>query len=224
VAAMSDLRLVALAALAMLAAVFLGGVRRVFRRPDGPHRYGASLVSGLVLGAELVAIAATPVPPARLVTSFVLLGAALGLFLWAARVNRERPLLLAFAAHVPEHLQTCGPYRLVRHPFYARYLLAFAGGFVAAWSPWLVPLLALGVFTYWSAASREERGFAASQLAEAHRAYARDVGMFVPRLGAFVERGRRAAPTQLRPPWSPSRRASSRRPEGNSGNSGAISS
>jgi protein-S-isoprenylcysteine O-methyltransferase Ste14 len=187
---MSDLRIIALAALALLAAVFLGGVRRVFRKPDGQHRYRASLVSGLVLAAELVVIAATPVPPARLVSALVLLGAALGLFLWAARVNRERPLLLAFADHVPNHLQTRGPYRLVRHPFYASYLLAFAGGFVAAWSAWLLPLLALGVLMYWGAASREERGFAASPLAEAHRVYAREVGMFVPRLGAFVGRGR----------------------------------
>lgn len=151
---MSDLRLVALAALGMLAAVFLGGMRRVFRRPDGPHRYRASLVSGLVLASESVAIAATSVPPARLVAELVLLGAALGLFLWAARVNRDRPLLLAFAAHVPDHLQTRGPYRLVRHPFYTSYLLAFAGGLVAAWAAWLLPLLALGVFTYWSAAAR----------------------------------------------------------------------
>ncbi|ABS27105.1 isoprenylcysteine carboxylmethyltransferase family protein [Anaeromyxobacter sp. Fw109-5] len=186
---MSDLRLVALAALAGVAATFLGGVRRVFRRPEGPHRYRASLVSGLVLASEAAAIAAGPVPPARLAGALALLGASLGLFFWAARVNRERPLLLAFAAHVPEHLQTRGPYALVRHPFYASYLLAFAGGLVAAGNPWLLAPIALGALTYWRAATREERGFAASALAQAHQEYAARVGMFVPRLPLPRDRG-----------------------------------
>ncbi|WP_242344503.1 methyltransferase family protein [Anaeromyxobacter terrae] len=183
-----DLRLVALAALGALAAVFLGGVRRVFRRPEGPHRYRASLVSGLVLAVESAVIALTPVPPARLAAALVLFALSLGLFLWAARVNRERPLLLAFAAHVPEHLQTRGPYLLVRHPFYASYLLAFAGGLVAAGTAWLLPLFGVGFYTYWQAAAREERGFAASPLAGAHREYAERVGMFVPRLSALLGR------------------------------------
>ncbi len=177
-----DFRLVALAALAAVAVTFLRGVRRVFRRPPGPHRYRASLVSGLVLACEGVAIAARPVPPVRMVVAGALLAAAFALFLWAARANRERPLLLAFAPNAPEHLQTGGPYALVRHPFYVSYLLAFAGGLAAAATPWLVPVVAVGAFTYWRAAAREERSFATSPLRDAHRAYAARVGMFVPRI------------------------------------------
>ena len=63
---MMDLRLVAFAVLAGVSAVFLAGVRRVFRRPAGPHRYRASLVTGLVLATEGAAILARPVPPARM--------------------------------------------------------------------------------------------------------------------------------------------------------------
>lgn len=182
---MTDLRALAFAALAGVSAVFLVGVRRVFRRPPGPHRYRASLVTGAVLVAEGAAILAAPVPPLRMAAAGALLAAALALFAWAARVNRERPLPLAFAPHAPDHLQTRGPYALVRHPFYTSYLLGFAGGFVAAGTAWLLPVVALGVANYLRAAVREERGFSASPLAAAHREYSARVGMFLPRLSSL---------------------------------------
>jgi protein-S-isoprenylcysteine O-methyltransferase Ste14 len=178
---MTDLRWAAAAALAATALVFLAGVRLAFRRPPGRHRYRASLVSGGVFLAEAVAIGLAPVPPGRLVVEAAILAVALALFAWAARVNRARPLPLAFAGQVPEQLQTRGPYSLVRHPFYASYLLAFAAGLVAAWTAWLLPVVAAGAFTYWRAARREEAGFEGSQLRDEYQAYARRVGMFVPR-------------------------------------------
>jgi len=177
----ADLRVVALAALAGTAAVFLVGVRRVFRRAPERHGYRASIASGTVLLAEGAAIVAAPVPPARAAAAAAVFAGAIALFAWAARVNRARPLGLAFAASVPDHVQTRGPYALVRHPFYASYLLAFAGGWLAAATPWLAPAFALGLWTYWRAAHREERAFLASPVASAYRAYARRTGMFVPR-------------------------------------------
>jgi protein-S-isoprenylcysteine O-methyltransferase Ste14 len=178
-----DLRLATLAALVATAAVFLVGVRRVFRRAPERHGYRATLTSGAVLLAEAIAIGAAPVPPARAAAAVATLGAAVALFSWAARVNRERPLGLAFAAASPQHVQVRGPYAVVRHPFYASYLLAFLGGWIAAGTPWIAPLFALGVVTYWRAARGEERGFLGSPLADAYAAYARRVGMFVPLVG-----------------------------------------
>lgn len=178
---MSDVRWAAAAALTATALVFLAGVRLVFRRPARRHRYRASLVSGGIFVAEATGILLGPVPPARLAAEAALLAAALALFAWAASVNRARPLPLAFAGQVPERLQTDGPYALVRHPFYASYLLAFGGGLVAAGTPWLVPVVVAGAVTYWRAARREEAGFEASPLRDEYRAYARRVGMFVPR-------------------------------------------
>jgi len=177
----TDLRLASLAALVLVGVAFLAGVRLVFERPRGGHRYRASRVSAAVLLVEAVAIAAAPVPPGRALVAGGVLAAALGLFAWAAWTNRDRKLGLAFAGRVSAHVQTEGPYRLVRHPFYASYLLAFAGGAVAAWMPWVVPALAAGALSYWRAAREEEEGFLASGLAESYRAYARRVGMFLPR-------------------------------------------
>ncbi len=178
---MSDHRWLALAGLCLTALAFLAGVRIAFERPKVRHRYLASRVSGAILLVEAVAISAAPVPAGRAAAALAVLGAATGLFLWAAWTNRARKLALAFAAGAPEHVQTGGPYRLVRHPFYASYLLAFLGGGLAAGSPWLVPAIGAGVLTYWRAARSEEKAFAESALADAYRGYARRVGMFLPR-------------------------------------------
>jgi protein-S-isoprenylcysteine O-methyltransferase Ste14 len=177
----TDLRVVALASLCAVGLAFLAGVRLAFERPKGRHRYRASRVSAAVLLAEAAAIAARPVPAARGLAACAVLAVALLLFAWAVAANRRRKLGLAFAGEVPGHVQTSGPYRLVRHPFYASYLLAFAGGAVAAGTPWLAPVVLAGAATYWRAARQEEAAFEASPLCEAYRRYARRVGMFLPR-------------------------------------------
>jgi protein-S-isoprenylcysteine O-methyltransferase Ste14 len=177
----TDLRWLALAALCATSLAFVAGVRLAFERPKGRHRYLASRVSGAILAAEAIAIAGAPVPPGRAAAAIAVLAASVALFLWAAWTNRTRKLALAFAAATPQHVQTGGPYRLVRHPFYASYLVAFLAGALAAWTPWLVPAIGVGILTYWRAAREEERAFARSGLAEAYRRYARRVGMFLPR-------------------------------------------
>ncbi len=205
---MTDYRGPALAAVVLVGVAFLAGVRVAFERPRERQRYRASRVAGAILAAELLGIAVQPVPPGHARAALAMRAGALALFLWAAWTNRARKLGLAFAGALPAHLQTRGPYAWVRHPFYASYLLAFAGGAVAAWTPWLLPAAAAGAVTYWRAAREEERAFAATPLAAAYRAYARRVGMFAPR-----------------PPWpdhgsdeaGSAAPASSRSPEGNSG-------
>jgi protein-S-isoprenylcysteine O-methyltransferase Ste14 len=202
----SDLRLPVLAALVLVGISFLAGVRVAFERPKRRHGYRASRVSGAVLGAEVLAIAASPVPPGRAAAALALLAGALGLFLWAAWTNRARKLGLAFAGAVPEHVQTGGPYALVRHPCYASYLLAFVGGAVAAGSPWLAPAVLAGALTYRRAARDEEARFAQSPLAAAYGRYAARTGMFLPRL--LPRYG--STPGNATP-------ASSRSPDGNAG-------
>ncbi|HET8538999.1 MAG TPA: isoprenylcysteine carboxylmethyltransferase family protein [Anaeromyxobacter sp.] len=178
---MTDLRAAVLGGLVLVGLAFLAGVRLAFERPAGRHRYLASRVSAAVLLAEVIAVAAAPVPPGRAAAAGAMLAAALALFLAAVRASRGRGLGLAFAGRLPAQLHTGGPYRLVRHPFYASYVLAFVAGGVAAWTPWVLPALAAGALTYWRAAREEEAAFLASGLAASYRAYARRVGMFVPR-------------------------------------------
>jgi protein-S-isoprenylcysteine O-methyltransferase Ste14 len=203
----TDVRAAALVALVATALAFLAGVRLAFRRAPGGHRYRASRVSGAIFALEVVAVAAAPVPVARGAAAVAMLAAAAALFLWASWTNRARKLALAFAGATPEHVQAAGPYALVRHPCYAAYLLAFAGGAVAAGTPWLAPAVAAGALTYWRAAAQEEEAFARSPLAAAYHAYAARTGMFLP--SPF--RGRYGSTPGAAAP------ASSRSREGNAG-------
>ncbi len=108
--------------------------------------------------------------------------AAFLLFVWTIRAtNTDRPTL-AFADDTPHFLLQHGPYRYVRHPFYASYLLFWVGTALASrgWLPWLVPVVMLTLYV--RAATGEERKFARSDLAHAYETYRQSVGMFVPRL------------------------------------------
>ena len=178
---MSDFRWLALASLLAMALAFFAGVRLVFARPARRHRYRATLTSGTVLAAEALGIAATRVPAGRMWAAAALFGLSLGLFVWAASVNRHRPLALAFSDHPPMHVQTRGPYAFVRHPFYLSYLLTFLGGWIATGAPWVGLFVLAGFVTYWAAARREEARFREGPLGASYGRYASRVAMFVPR-------------------------------------------
>jgi protein-S-isoprenylcysteine O-methyltransferase Ste14 len=86
-----------------------------------------------------------------------------------------------FSRDEPRFVHASGPYRYVRHPFYASYLLAY--GATALLLPGLTTLGLLGAMTvyYAWAAAREERKFAASGVAAEYQDYRRRTGRFVPR-------------------------------------------
>jgi protein-S-isoprenylcysteine O-methyltransferase Ste14 len=73
-----------------------------------------------------------------------------------------------------------GPYRFVRHPFYAAYTLSWLAGWVASHSWLALGSTIIMVATYIVAASREERKFRTSALAAAHAAYCRRTGFMLP--------------------------------------------
>jgi protein-S-isoprenylcysteine O-methyltransferase Ste14 len=81
----------------------------------------------------------------------------------------------------PAYLVTDGPYRRIRHPFYASFLLAFAAA--VAYFPHWGTLLALiyAVVALNLTAAREERRLAASRFGEEYRRYLARTGRFLPR-------------------------------------------
>ncbi len=169
---------------------FLWGIRRFFVQAGTP-RPGMRAIAGLgtpfALWQLVVLGARVPTPPGAVgasVSGAALFAAALTLFWWAVRANLERPLTLAFSPDAPRHLVAWGPYRRVRHPFYASYALAWLAGAVAAAEPLLLlPFVVMGAL-YVQAARLEEAKFAESPLAEAYAAYRARTGMFWPSLRA----------------------------------------
>lgn len=139
-----------------------------------------------VLGAVFLALQAWllltvgAASAAAAIAGLLLYAASLALFLCALRANARIPLSHAFSDDIPRHVTTGGPYRFVRHPCYAAYLLAWLAAAVAT----LMPLAAVPgitmLFIYRRAAQREEHKFAASTLREEYRAYRERTAMFFP--------------------------------------------
>jgi protein-S-isoprenylcysteine O-methyltransferase Ste14 len=125
----------------------------------------------------------------RFAGAMALYAVALGMFWWCIRVNRARPLSLAFSTDAPDHLVVAGPYAAVRHPFYVSYLLCWVAGVVATRCLPLLATVALMAWVYHRAALQEEAKFAASPLAEAYARYAATTGRYLPRIAP--RRGRR---------------------------------
>lgn len=110
--------------------------------------------------------------------------AAIAIFLSAIEAAKRTRLQRSFVdLPLPDRLITDGPYRWVRHPFCAGYMLGALAGPVGIRHPAMfavaIPLAALSVI----AALREERVWLAGPRGEEYRAYKRRTGMFIPFIG-----------------------------------------
>jgi protein-S-isoprenylcysteine O-methyltransferase Ste14 len=116
-----------------------------------------------------------------LLAAFMYAG-SFAVFWWAIRANRERPLRIAFSKGAPEHFIKQGPYRIVRHPFYTSYTIAWIAGALASRNLGLALTAAVMFVFYCRAASLEERQFGDSSYAEEYDEYSRKTGRFLPKL------------------------------------------
>jgi protein-S-isoprenylcysteine O-methyltransferase Ste14 len=105
------------------------------------------------------------------------------LYEWTRRTVIDRYFYIALSGEVPKAVCDKGPYRLVRHPFYLSYMVAFLA--VAIAFPSIVVsavcLINIGLFLYM--AIDDERVLLASPLSADYRSYQGRAGMFVPGLG-----------------------------------------
>lgn len=141
-----------------------------------------SLVSALNVFVFARSLVRTRQDPPRLLAALILLVLAAGLFVWAIRASRDAALKLIYAEDRPRQILEAGPYRFIRHPFYASYILYWLGCAVAAmlWVNWAYMALLLPALVY--AARVEEAGFARSPIAADYAAYKKRAGLFWPRL------------------------------------------
>jgi protein-S-isoprenylcysteine O-methyltransferase Ste14 len=117
--------------------------------------------------------------------------AAQALFWWALLTHGRRRPAFAFVPVAPASLVRAGPYRLMRHPIYTAYLLAWLAGAVATGQAWLLLTVVLMGVLYARAARQEEHSFLTGSLAPQYQEYRRQTGMFLPRPGAWAVSGRR---------------------------------
>lgn len=110
--------------------------------------------------------------------------ASIALIAFAAGAHQGRIALWHQDADAPEQLVTWGPYRWVRHPFYAAFLLALAGAAALCPYPGTLATCLYGLIALDLTAAREERRFRASRFGAAYAAYMRATGRFWPRLRA----------------------------------------
>jgi protein-S-isoprenylcysteine O-methyltransferase Ste14 len=122
------------------------------------------------------------IPVGRAVASGAMMVCAVALYEWTRHTIKDRRFHIAWSGQVPAAVCEEGPYRYVRHPAYASYVLAFAAIPVAlpGWIGLAIFLFNAGLFAH--AARDDERSMAASTLAAEYARYKARVGMFVPRL------------------------------------------
>jgi protein-S-isoprenylcysteine O-methyltransferase Ste14 len=146
---------------------------------------GARLLASLVIGSTVIfslLVLAHGQPAWAISIGLAMELASMALFWGAIAASREAGLHFAFDPALPGPILERGPYRWVRHPFYASYLLFWFGWAIAAWSLWTLPLL-VGMVTFYLVAARgEERRFFAAGRGTDYERYRRSTGLFWPRL------------------------------------------
>jgi protein-S-isoprenylcysteine O-methyltransferase Ste14 len=160
------------------------GAARTFSPPKGeatsPTIYLFSIAT-FVLGYRLF--------NARFEMRLVIPGLAafigsLVLFEWTRRSVRGKYFSYIYSKDTPQFIWTFGPYKYIRNPFYASYLLSYLGA--AMMFPGVTAFVVVaGMIAYFASAARfEERKFASSPLAAEYESYRRRTGRFIPKLGS----------------------------------------
>jgi len=104
------------------------------------------------------------------------------LFWWSlAAHGRTRPAF-AFVPVAPASFTRSGPYRLIRHPIYSAYLLAWLAGAMVAGKAWLLVTVVWMWLIYNRAARQEEQSFLDSTFRPQYQEYRKGTGRFVPKL------------------------------------------
>ena len=148
-----------------------------------PYVLAGALVAASYIGAippltgydtswsKMAAVIAVPFSVSSIALIFATLGThRIPLALWHQQADR------------PHHIVTYGPYRRIRHPFYASFLLALFAVFVFAPQAGTLSVLIYGFVVLNFTAGREERRLKNSEFGSEYRRYMQQAGRFWPKL------------------------------------------
>ena len=103
------------------------------------------------------------------------------LFVWAIWSTRSAALHVAFDPSPPSGLTRIGPYRFIRHPFYATYIIFWFACALATQHVIGVAFFLVIAVIYFLAAIGEERAFERTPYAAEYAAYRQGAGLFWPK-------------------------------------------
>ncbi len=133
------------------AATAKAGTRNQRSRPAAGLIIVVFVLLRLVRGSDSLMVHSLPVQ----IVGLVLFVAGLGLAVWA-RIYLGRNWGMPMTEKDEPELVTSGPYRFVRHPIYSGILVAILGSALATTLYWLIALVALGIFFFYSARVEEQ--------------------------------------------------------------------
>ena len=156
---------------------------RFFKMTSGTPRLSALLYDATVatqIITTLILMFTTSGKSLPLVAASIFLY-ALSLFLFWWSIFTAKKLDFAFSNEVGS-IVTTGPFRIVRHPFYSSYILAWLSSTFLFNSLILWITLAYLIAFYFLSARKEEGVILKSVYSKEYRKYIQNVGMFLPRI------------------------------------------
>ncbi len=183
---MSIWKLLQLASMTGAFASIVWGALRFFAPPSRGDMRARLVALAAIAGFlnQAVAVCRSTAGPTRTTIAIAAYVMSTALFWGAVRACTHDSLTAIFSEDVPQFMVDRGPYRFIRHPFYASYSVFWLAGWVGTdrWSTGLVAAAMTAI--YLRAASLEERKFAESPFALPYARYTAITGFFVPRLFA----------------------------------------
>lgn len=179
--------------LAALNLAAIGALPRIFFRRDGRLNIrwwltaAPFFTSGALLALAIAGViddgTGTGLPAVRAGIAAGLHSASLALIALTVGSHRVPLSLWHQDNDAPQELVTWGPYRRVRHPFYAAFLLGLAGLCVSLPTPAVVAVTLYAAAALDVTARREERRLLESEFGADYRSYMATTGRLVPVLG-----------------------------------------
>lgn len=159
------------------------GRLRFFKMTSGTARLSALLydatVATQVVTTLILMLTESGKSLPLVAASICLYSLSLVLFWWS--VFTAKKLDFAFSNEVGS-IVTTGPFRIVRHPFYASYILAWLSSTLLFNSLILWITLTYLIAFYFLSARKEEGVILKSVYSKEYRKYIQNVGMFLPRI------------------------------------------